>query len=129
MPGSAGLPSNSARLHDIVFDPQHSDILYAGGWHAPEGRLTGVIFKSTDAGRTWTQVLELEGGMFRALAVDSHNPHILYAGSSGKIQEPGFFRSVDGGRSWKKVHSGQAVALAIDPHGSNAVYVGMRHEA
>ena len=70
--------------------------------------------------------LELEGGDIEDLAIDPHTPDILYAGSVGKVHEPGLFRSTDGGATWTKIHEGGPTAILIDPHDSNTLYVAMR---
>jgi photosystem II stability/assembly factor-like uncharacterized protein len=68
-----------------------------GVWYAG-GR---GMYKSTDAGRTWTTV---DTGLprpvlIRCLAVDPKHPDTVYAGSEGS----GMYKTVDGGKTWKAV--------------------------
>ncbi|MGV6829152.1 MAG: VPS10 domain-containing protein, partial [Flavobacteriales bacterium] len=54
------------------------------------------VYKSTDDGNTWTQVLDCNGCRFTA--VDKFNGNIVYAGG-----ENGLWRSIDAGNSWTDV--------------------------
>ncbi|MEO8448715.1 MAG: sialidase [Gemmatimonadota bacterium] len=65
------------------------------------------VFKSTDAGKTWTKMgLDLTGRIGR-IVIDPRNPDIVFASalghSYGPQQERGVYRSTDGGKSWDKV--------------------------
>ncbi|MCW8132168.1 MAG: hypothetical protein KIS92_17610 [Planctomycetota bacterium] len=83
----------------LATDKQNPDTLYAG---TPKG-----ICKSLDAGERWTLLEKTstgpaamvfnKGGSVRAIAVDTKNSSVVYAGSvSGKI-----FVSKDGGATWE----------------------------
>lgn len=92
----------------MAFDPTNPDIIYAGtGFYfnslsgtnvygaAPRG---SGLFKSTDAGQTWTRLNAPEGTAFRfinAIHVSRQDSNRLYVASFG-----GVFRSTDGGQSW-----------------------------
>ena len=69
------------------------------------------VYRSEDAGNTWSY-LGLDGtGVLSKVAVDPNNENIIYVGSMGypshKGTERGIFRSINGGQSWEK-------ALTID---------------
>jgi photosystem II stability/assembly factor-like uncharacterized protein len=93
------------------------------------------IFKSADAGATWTAVNSgLPGGSVShgryvyLTAVDPRNPATLYIGlSSG--EGAGLYKSIDTGSSWKQLGSGlpdgvYVHSVAIDPRISSTVYLG-----
>jgi photosystem II stability/assembly factor-like uncharacterized protein len=108
--------------------------LYAfGGFTSPHGKALGGLFKSTDAGVTWTHVdagLHTNGGRdaaFVTLAIDPADANHVFV---SELQ--GVFRTTDGGRTWTEADGklpvvtllGGTVAtnLAIDPHHPATVY-------
>lgn len=118
--GVSFTPYSRARALPVLsveLGPQRSGTVLAGTW--------GGAFQSTDGGMSWlTPAL---GGVV-ALAIDSQNPSIVYAGTGD--DECGFAsisKSVDGGTSW--VESWRAsydcvYAIVIDPQTPGTVYAG-----
>ncbi|MEB8346405.1 glycosyl hydrolase [Flavobacteriaceae bacterium KMM 6898] len=123
----------------IVVHPTNPDVL----WVAAQGALYGItkergIYKSTDGGLTWKNVLfvnELTGGV--ELSIDANYPEVLYAAMWHHQRKPnmvisggegsGLYKSVDGGESWFKIHKGLPeekgkMAIAVSPANSNKVY-------
>jgi len=102
----------------IIIHPHNPDIVYV----AALGRLWGPnrergVYKTTDGGRTWTQVLFVnEDTGVVDLAMDHESPNILYAaayqrrrtvfGFAGSGPGSGLYRSTDGGVSWTRVVKG-----------------------
>jgi photosystem II stability/assembly factor-like uncharacterized protein len=72
--------------------PAEADILYAG-------TRDGVIY-SIDTGRSW-QPLGLAGQIVKSIAISSHDPAIMYAGTKPAL----IFKSEDGGRTWRELES------------------------
>ena len=106
--------SRDTGVSDLVMDPRNPDVIFASAYqrrrHVGQmigGGPEGGIFKSTNAGRTWTKLTKgLPGGeMGRVgLAVDGRkNPATLFAIVDAKRAESGFFRSDDGGSSWTRI--------------------------
>jgi photosystem II stability/assembly factor-like uncharacterized protein len=65
------------------------------------------IYKSTDAGKTWTHMgLEKTGRIGRVL-IDPRNPDVVFAAALGTCygpqQERGVYRTTDGGKTWDRV--------------------------
>jgi photosystem II stability/assembly factor-like uncharacterized protein len=97
--------------------------------------VNGGIWKTEDAGRTWTPIFDREPtGSIGALGVAQSNPRIIYAGSGEGLQRPdlsvgdGIYKSADGGETW--VHLGlrdgqQIASLAIDPTDANRLFVAV----
>jgi photosystem II stability/assembly factor-like uncharacterized protein len=95
----------------------------------------GGVWKTTDAGRTWTPLFDDQPtGSVGALAVAPSNPDILYVGSGEGLQRPdlsvgdGVYKSTDGGKTWKNVglRDGQQIsALLIDPKDPDRVFVAV----
>jgi photosystem II stability/assembly factor-like uncharacterized protein len=101
-------------ISDIVFDPKNPDILIASAYQRRRavgqmigGGPEGGIFKTTNAGKTWTKLTRglPTGDMGRVgLAVDGRKaPATLFALVDAKREEAGFYRSDDGGNSWARI--------------------------
>ncbi len=91
------------------------------------------IYKSIDAGRTWTQMGLTDSGTIGRIIVHPTNPNIVYVAASGHEWTPnemrGVFKTTDGGRTWTKVlyrspNTG-AVDLVMDPKDPDTLYAGM----
>jgi photosystem II stability/assembly factor-like uncharacterized protein len=132
-----GIPIGS--IGALAVAPSNPDIVYAGTGE-PDIRSQnsyGIgMFKSTDAGKTWTHI-GLEGTrQIGRVAVDPTDPNRVYVAALGHIYEPnpdrGVYRSIDGGATWKKVlfKTGDpdnvgAVDLAIDPKHPRVLYASL----
>ena len=92
--------------------------LWAASWGLWGG---GVIAVSGDRGRTWERRDKgLEDFSVRAIAIDPADPQFMLAGGL-----TGVYRSLDGGKSWKKLSEHENVeSLAIDPRTRDRIYVG-----
>ncbi len=140
---------------DVVMDPKDPNTLYAAlyarvrrpwgffyGVNCTEGGAdVGGIFKTTDAGATWSQLTNgLPGLTGRiGLAVCASKPNVLMAvvqsdeGGTSDIDENtsrrgGIFRSEDGGRSWTRVNRLNPrpfyfSRIEIDPANDQRIYV------
>jgi photosystem II stability/assembly factor-like uncharacterized protein len=93
----------------------------------------GGVWKTTNAGTTWTPVFDNEGSYSIGVVVlDARDPHVVWVGTGENNSQrsvgygDGVYRSDDGGKSWKNMglktseHIGKIV---IDPRNSNTVYV------
>ena len=101
-------------VSDVVFDPKNPDILYASAYQRRRavgqmigGGPEGGIFKSTNAGKTWTK---LAGGLPKGdmgrvgLAIDGRKtPATVFAIVDAKRDEAGFYRSDDAGKTWARI--------------------------
>jgi photosystem II stability/assembly factor-like uncharacterized protein len=99
------------------------------------GAVNGGIWKSDNAGRTWTPIFDREPtGSIGALAVAPSNPQIIYAGSGEGLQRPdltvgnGVYKSTDGGKTWTNMglRDGQQIAsIAVDRNDANRLFVAV----
>ncbi len=94
----------------IAVAPSDPNIIYVGsgeGLHRPDLSVGDGIYKSTDAGKTWTHLGLREGQQISMMAVDPHDPNRLFVAVAGHPYGPnperGIFRSTDGGQSFQKV--------------------------
>jgi photosystem II stability/assembly factor-like uncharacterized protein len=120
----------------IAVAPSNSNIVYVAsgeGLHRPDLSIGDGIYRSADAGKTWTH-LGLQGGeQIPALVVDPANPNRLFAAVLGHPYGPnderGIFRSDDGGKTWKKVlykddRTGGSDVI-LDPKNPRIVYASL----
>jgi photosystem II stability/assembly factor-like uncharacterized protein len=91
------------------------------------------MYKSTDAGKTWTHIGLDDTQHIGKIAVDPKNADVLFVAVIGHLYEAhpdrGVFRSQDGGKTWQKVlfknDSVGAADVQIDPTNSRIVYASL----
>jgi photosystem II stability/assembly factor-like uncharacterized protein len=98
------------------------------------GAVNGGIWKTTDAGVTWTPIFDGQPvGSIGALAVAPSDPKTIYAGTGeSDIREDfssgnGVYKSTDGGATWNHIgleDTRQISRIVIDPQNPGIVYVG-----
>ena len=123
----------------IAVAPSNPDILYVAsgeGLHRPDLSVGNGIYRSADAGKSWSHLGLRDGQQIPALAIDPANPNRLFAAVLGHPYGPnperGIFRSTDGGQTWDKIlyrndrTGGSAVVL--DPSNPNTVYASLWQE-
>ena len=129
-----GQPTQS--IGAIAVAPSDPNIIYVAsgeGLQRPDLSVGNGIYKSTDAGRTWTHLGLRNGQQIPALAVDSRDRNLLFAAvlghPYGANEERGIFRSSDGGQNWEKVlyidENTGASDISIDPLNSRVLYASM----
>ena len=117
----------------IAVAPSNPDIIYVGsgeGLQRPDLSTGDGIYKSIDAGKTWTHLGLRDGQQIPQIIVDPKNADRLFVAvlghPYGPNEERGIFRSTDGGRSFQKVLYKDAdtggVNLVFDPSNANHVY-------
>ncbi len=119
----------------IEVAPSDPNVVYVGTGETPIRGNTSPgdgMYRSTDAGRTWTRIGLREAGQIGVIRVHPSNPDLVYVAALGHAfgpnSERGVFRSGDGGRTWQKIlfrnDSAGAVDLAMDPHNPRVLYAG-----
>ncbi|MCU0646592.1 MAG: hypothetical protein MUF00_01240 [Gemmatimonadaceae bacterium] len=91
------------------------------------------VYKSTDAGATWTNMGLRDSKHIARIAIDPTNSDIVFVASMGSLWGPsterGIYRSDDGGRSWTKVlgrdEDTGGADVVIDPSEPNIVYAAL----
>jgi len=109
----------------VAVDPATPTTVYAVNPNGP-------MYKSTDAGATWSTIASPPGQGANAFAfgINAPNPTTIYAagGFFGGGVLNGVFKSTDGGASWSAVNSGlsntRVSTLAIDPMTPTTIYAG-----
>ncbi len=105
--------SDNTGVSDVVMDMENPDILFAAAyqrrrhvWTLIDGGPESAIYKSTDAGQTWTKLTNglPKGDIGRiGLAISPVNHKVIYAIIEAADDESGFYRSTDGGGNWEKM--------------------------
>jgi photosystem II stability/assembly factor-like uncharacterized protein len=130
--------SDDTGINEVHMDPRDPDVLYASSyqrrrhvWTLIDGGPETGIYKSTDAGATWT---ELETGLPEVdmgkigMAISPANPDVIYTVIEAQRDEGGTYVSRDRGETWKKTSDYYAGSpqyyneLVADPVDANTVY-------
>ncbi|HXG95916.1 MAG TPA: hypothetical protein VNJ06_02245 [Gemmatimonadales bacterium] len=125
-----------ASIGALTVAPSAPDVIYAGSGESTLRDSVGFgngVYKSTDAGSTWTHLGLADTQHIGKIAVDPKNPDVVFVAAIGHLYaanpERGVFRSKDGGRTWQKVlykdENVGAVEVVIDPTDSRVVYAGL----
>ena len=124
-------------IGSLAVSPSDPNIVWAGtgeAWAIRDADLMGDgIYKSTDAGATWTNMGLPESGRIGRIIVHPTNPSIVYAcvlgRATGPQQERGVYRTTDGGRTWNRslfVDGNTGCSgLSLDAKDSNTLFAGM----
>jgi photosystem II stability/assembly factor-like uncharacterized protein len=129
----------------VVLHPTDANVAYVAAagnlWRANPER---GVFKTTDAGKTWTKILYVDTLTGATdLAMDPRDPNVLYAATYQRLRStfgyngggPGsaIYKTTDGGASWKKLENGipagdkGRIALAIAQSNPNVVIALVEH--
>jgi photosystem II stability/assembly factor-like uncharacterized protein len=127
-------------VSSLVMDMVNPRIMYAATWQhrrypwtVESGGPGCLIWKSTDAGETWTKIIEgLPKQMGKiGLSVSRANPSRVYANVEAEKSKAGLYRSDDGGKQWTLVSNDGSLSarswyymeVYADPVDENLVYV------
>ena len=117
----------------ITVAPSDPNVIYVGsgeGLQRPDLSTGDGIYKSTDAGRSWTHLGLRDGQQIPQIAVDPRNPNRVFAAVLGHPYGPnserGLFRSTDGGTTFQKIlykdENTGANDVKLDPANPDIVY-------
>src|SRR5437762_2418256 len=120
----------------IAIAPSDPNIIYVGsgeGLQRPDLSVGDGIYKSTDAGKTWTHLGLRDGQQIPQIAVDPRNANVILVAVAGHPYAPneerGIFRSSDGGKTFEKVlYKDENVGGAdviFDPKNPEFAYAGL----
>jgi photosystem II stability/assembly factor-like uncharacterized protein len=109
------------------------NVIYVGsgeGLQRPDLSTGDGIYKSTDAGKTWTHLGLRDAYQIASIVIDPQDPNRLFVAAVGHPYGPnterGVFRSTDGGQTFQKVlykdENTGAADLVLDPSNPRTVY-------
>jgi len=120
-------------MGSLAVAPSNPDVLYLGTgepMHARSSSHGNGVWKSTDGGKTWTNVGLTRSFFINKVQVDPRNPDIAYVAAEGKLYdnamdcERGFYKTADGGKTWERLWplDDRGVGdFAVDPRDFNVV--------
>ena len=128
----------SASVGAVAVSESNPDVVYIGmGETCIRGNIMAGdgIYKSTDAGKTWTHI-GFDGGAKQNISkirVHPTNPDIVWVAVFGQHgapnEERGVFKTTDGGKTWKKVlyrdDKTAAIDISVDRTNPNVLYASM----
>ncbi|MFQ5743610.1 MAG: hypothetical protein ACE5HV_08475 [Acidobacteriota bacterium] len=120
----------------VAVAPSDPQIVWVGTGEANNSRSSywgDGVYKSTDAGKTWTNTGLKESHHIGRIVVHPTNPDIVYVAALGHLYsenpERGLYKTTDGGHSWRKaleVSSHEkaigVVDVAMDPRNPDVLY-------
>ncbi len=120
----------------LAVAPSDPNVIYAGmGESFIRGNMeTGDgVYKSEDGGKTWKNVGLKDTHVISKIAIDPHNPDLVYVAALGHVfgnnTERGIYRSEDGGKTWKKIlyvdDKTGAADISIDPNNPRVLFAAM----
>ena len=147
--GGVWKSENSGRTWNPIFDsqsvpsigaiavaPSNANVVYVGTGEADMRSQISFgtgMYKSSDAGKTWTHIGLDDTRQIGRILVDSRNADIVFVAALGHAYganaDRGVYRSTDGGANWQKVlykgDSVGAIDLAFDPQNSRTIYAAL----
>jgi photosystem II stability/assembly factor-like uncharacterized protein len=122
-------------IGDVAVAPSQPDVVWVGTGEA-QPRFSGYaypgtgVFKSTDAGATWTNMGLGESHHIGKVLIHPTNPDIVFVAAMGRQwssnKERGVYKTTNGGTSWEQVlyvnDSTGVVDMAMDPSDPNTLY-------
>jgi photosystem II stability/assembly factor-like uncharacterized protein len=130
IPGQfAGGGGGGARIGGLAVQPNNSSVVLAAvGCCAPG---PSGVYRSADAGQTWTQVLNVNYSQAYNVIFDPNTPTTAYASINGDS----VYKSTDGGNTWTAANGSGAtalplsgsgrVALAMDPNATTTLWAAI----
>jgi photosystem II stability/assembly factor-like uncharacterized protein len=126
----------SASVGAVAVSESNPDIVYIGtGESCIRGNIMAGdgVYKSTDAGKTWTHIGFEKSENISRIRVHPTNPDIVYVAAFGKYSVPnderGIYKSTDGGKTWRRVlfRDGKTagVDISIDRRNPNVLYAAL----
>ncbi|ESY85942.1 glycosyl hydrolase [Mesorhizobium sp. LNHC220B00] len=123
----------SASVGALAVARSDSNVIYAGMGEATirvDVSYGNGVYRSTDAGRSWTHLGLKETRHIGKICIHPHDPEIVYVAALGDAfgpnEERGVFRSKDGGKTWQKVlyrnPDAGAVDISMDPHNPRILF-------
>ncbi|HJP90471.1 MAG TPA: hypothetical protein VJ875_00855 [Pyrinomonadaceae bacterium] len=120
----------------LAIAPSNPNVVWAGTgepWIRSHISVGQGVYKSTDAGKTWTLMGLEKTGRISRIVIDPKNPDVVLVGALGHAygpqQERGVFRTTDGGKTWERVlftdEKSGCAHLEMDPNNPQVVFAGM----
>ena len=124
---------NTGSVGDVAVAPSNSNVIYVGsgeGIQRPDLSIGNGLYKSSDAGKTWTNMGLHDAQQIGGISIDPKNENRIFVAALGHPYGPnkerGVYRSLDGGKTLEQVlyidENTGAVQVLIDPNHTNIVF-------
>ena len=147
--GGVWKTTNAGRTWNPIFDsqpiasigaigvaPSNPNVVYVGTGEADMRSQISYgngMYKSTDAGKTWTHIGLDNTRQIGRVLVDPQNPDVVFVAALGRVYganpDRGVYRTRDGGATWQKVlfkgNDVGAIDLNFDPSTSQTIYASL----
>ena len=126
----------SSSVGAVAVSESNPDLVFIGmGENCIRGNIMpgDGVYKSSDAGKTWAHVGFRDVDAISKIRIHPTNPDIIYVAAFGLYygpsEERGVFKSMDGGKTWKRTlfkdpRTG-AVDIVIDANNPNVIYAAL----
>ena len=123
----------SVSVGDVTIAQSHPDIVWVGTGESTCRNSVTIgdgVYKTTDGGKAWTNMGLKETRHISRIVINPGDPNIVYIAAMGHLWGPntdrGVFKTIDGGKTWKKVlyinENTGCADLAMDPSDSLTLY-------
>lgn len=123
-------------IGDVAVAPSNPNVVYVAsgeGIQRPDLSVGNGMYKSTDAGKTWTYLGLKDGQQLGGIAIDPTDENRVFVAVLGHPYGPnterGIFRTTNGGKTWDRVlykdENTGAAQVTIDPKNPNVVYADL----
>ncbi len=120
----------------LAIAPSDPNVIWAGTGEAfvrSNISIGNGVYKSTDAGKAWKHMGLEKTGRIGRVAIDSHDPDIVFVAAMGHCYGPqkerGVFRTKNGGKTWEHVlfvdENTGCFEIAMDPTNPRILFAGM----
>lgn len=117
----------------VTVDPNNPHVVWVGTGENVGGRHMGYgdgLYKSEDGGQTWKNMGLKKSERISEIIIHPTNSDIIWVASQGPLWtdggERGFYKSIDGGQTWKKTLGGNewtgVTDIDIDPRNPDLLY-------
>jgi photosystem II stability/assembly factor-like uncharacterized protein len=125
---------STGSIGDIAVAASDPKVIYVGTGEAPvRAQMSSYgdgVYKSTDAGKTWTHIGLDKTMQISRVLVNPTNANIVYIAAQGNRWVPsadrGVYKSIDGGATWRKILFSSNIAgasdLQMDPYDPDVLY-------
>ena len=124
---------NTGSVGDVAVAPSNSNVIYVGsgeGIQRPDLSIGNGLYKSSDAGKTWSNMGLHDAQQIGGISIDPNNENRIFVAALGHPYGPnkerGVYRSLDGGKTLEQVlyidENTGAVQVLIDPNHTNIVF-------
>ncbi|MFZ9215264.1 MAG: hypothetical protein ACO21S_08820, partial [Sediminibacterium sp.] len=124
---------NTGSVGDVAVAPSNPNVVYVGsgeGIQRPDLSIGNGLYKSIDAGKTWTNMGLHDAQQIGGISVDPNNENKIFVAALGHPYGPnkerGVYKSIDGGKTIEQVlyidENTGAVQVTIDPNNTQIVF-------